>query len=144
MNHDVRTNRLYGIYMHMKNRCYCKTSDSFKNYGAKGIGICKEWMVYEVFQLWALDNGYSETLTIDRIDNNRGYSPDNCRWATRCEQNQNKRTGKEKYINGLSYKEHCIKYNIRYRSFLYLINKGVSLQEVMNRLTEQRGECIDL
>ena len=76
----------------MKARCCRKSSHDYKNYGGIGIGVCEEWMGFIPFMEWALANGYSDSLTIDRIDSNKSYEPNNCRWATNLEQQNNKRT----------------------------------------------------
>lgn len=76
--------RLYTIYNNMKQRCYNPRNTNYKYYGGKGITICDEWMGqdgFSVFENWALDNGYSDELTIDRVNFNLGYTPDNCRWV---------------------------------------------------------------
>lgn len=84
--------RIAHIWMHMKNRCYNPKSTSYKNYGARGITICDEWINdFFAFKKWALENGYNDKLSIDRIDNNGGYEPTNCKWSSDVEQGRNRR-----------------------------------------------------
>lgn len=78
----------------MKSRCYKKYAKEYENYGGRGISICDEWLGdngFINFYNWAMENGYSEYLTIDRINNEDNYSPNNCRWVTRLIQNNNSR-----------------------------------------------------
>ena len=76
----------------MKERCYRPSNDNYKYYGALVITICDEWLNdFDAFANWSMANGYSEIFTIDRKDNAKGYSPDNCRWITIQDQQKNKR-----------------------------------------------------
>jgi hypothetical protein len=90
--HGSCNTRLHNIWTAMKQRCNNPNSDGYQNYSGRGIRVCKEWIdSFLSFQVWALRNGYSESLTIDRINVNGNYEPSNCRWATYSEQNRNKR-----------------------------------------------------
>lgn len=85
---------LYSRYVDMKCRCYNKNNCNYKHYGARGIKVCNEWLGkngYKNFEKWALENGYKKELSLDKIDNDGNYSPDNCRWTTKRIQNINKR-----------------------------------------------------
>jgi hypothetical protein len=85
--------RLLRIYRNMKSRCYNINHKSYYNYGKKGIDICNEWLINpDTFCKWSLENNYNDSLSIDRIDGTKGYSPENCRWITVTEQNRNART----------------------------------------------------
>lgn len=91
--HRQTKTRLYSIWMNMKMRCHNPRNNNYRSYGAKGVSVCDEWRnSFETFRDWALSNGYNEELTIDRINPYGNYHPDNCRWATRDEQQRNKRS----------------------------------------------------
>lgn len=98
--HGDGKTRLYKLWKAMKERCNTPSCSCYKHYGARGIKVCKEWENYLVFKEWALANGYSEKLTIDRIDVDGDYKPSNCRWATRKEQANNKTSSHYLTING--------------------------------------------
>ena len=97
-------NKLNGVYHGILRRCYNPNQKSYKDYGARGIKVCDEWLNPEkvnigtkhsrkgwlAFEKWALSHGYKEGLSIDRIDNNKGYSPDNCRWVDSKVQSNNR------------------------------------------------------
>lgn len=89
--------RLWRIWMLMKERC--NNNDS--NYGGRGIKVCEEWNEYDAFKAWAMSNGYKENLSIDRIDVDGNYEPDNCRWADRETQANNKRNNRYVTISGV-------------------------------------------
>lgn len=97
--------RLYAMWKRIKNRCNNPNSPDYnKWYGKFNIKVCDEWLnSFENFKEWALSNGYDDELTIDRIDNTKGYSPDNCRWATYKEQANNRRNVEKIEYNGESH-----------------------------------------
>lgn len=103
---SVHDERLYSIWCNMKSRCYNLNSHKYPIYGRRGIKICQTWKDnYILFKRWALENGYNDKLSIDRIDNNGDYCPENCRWATPHQQctNQNIRKDNKTGFVGVSY-----------------------------------------
>ena len=86
--------RLYRIWTSIKTRCENKNCLAYKNYGGRGITICEEWSQFSSFLNWALKTKYEHGLQIDRVDNDQGYSPRNCRWSTTAENSQNRRSTK--------------------------------------------------
>lgn len=98
MKNQNRLNRIYG---NMKSRCYNPKTQHYADYGGRGITVCDEWLNKEkvktatkgwlAFEKWALENGYADNLTLDRIDNRKGYNPENCRWVSMKEQSNNTR-----------------------------------------------------
>jgi len=90
--HGSSYTRLYNIWLRMKARCYNKNEHCFKWYGGKGVAICMEWQDYIVFEQWAINNGYADDLTIDRLSSNGNYEPSNCEWVTRGENSRRAQT----------------------------------------------------
>lgn len=110
---NYQRNKLNNVYWKMKERCYNPKSLSYINYGAVGITMCDEWKnSYNEFKTWAENNGYKEDimpngrnrLTLDRIDNSKGYCPSNCRWVTQKEQQNNKRNNRKAKLRELQEK----------------------------------------
>lgn len=129
--------RLYDIWKNMKRRCYDPKNKRYEQYGGKGIIVCKEWLDnYMNFRNWAMSNGYNDNLTIDRINVNGNYEPNNCRWATMSEQQNNvtrnrilKYKGEEKTMS-----EWAKKYNIPYSKFNKRIQMGWNIEKIIKEL----------
>ena len=88
--HHPENERLLRIWRAMLHRCYKETDEHYDYYGGRGIKVCDDWHDFETFQKWALVNGYADNLTIDRLDGNKDYCPENCSWATMTVQNNHK------------------------------------------------------
>ena len=133
---------------HWKNmmyRCYKKSNNDYRLYGGRGIKVCEEWQYsFDKFRDWALSNGYKKGLTLDRIDVNGNYEPNNCRWATIKEQNRNRQnTIKVMYKSKpIALTEFAELYNISDSNVRYWYKKGYSLQEMVeknNNLLRKKG-----
>lgn len=98
--HGMSNTRIYREWAGMKARCYCKSHNKFPKYGGAGIVVCDEWKEFLPFYEWALKHGYSDGLTLDRINGNGNYEPDNCRWASYKVQNNNRNINVYVEING--------------------------------------------
>ena len=130
--------RLYSIWANMKTRCYNSNTPNYDGYGAKGIKICDEWMVFEIFLEWAKTHGYDNSLTIDRIDNDKGYCPENCRWATIVQQANNKTNNIIIDLDGTpkSLKRYCEDHGLIYKTeHTYLSRHGYEAE--LQRLKEK-------
>ena len=104
-HHETKT-RLYRIWIGIKSRCLVETASNYQNYGGRGIRVCDEWVhSYNAFSEWAMQNGYDDSLTIDRIDPDGDYCPANCRWVTMSVQEFNKRMSSKNTsgTTGVSY-----------------------------------------
>jgi hypothetical protein len=90
-SHGMCDSRIYSIWEGVKGRCLNPNSPVYSYYGGRGIGFYEEWKEFIPFYEWSLHSGYDDSLTLDRIDTNGNYCPDNCRWATKIEQSRNQR-----------------------------------------------------
>ena len=118
--------RIHEIYRAMKKRCYTESHPHFGRYGGRGILICDEWLSSkEAFTKWALSNGYSDNLTIDRIDVDGNYSPQNCRWATYREQMRNKSSTAFVEYDGelLQLQDFLDKHGLSYNRYYHCVKK---------------------
>lgn len=118
--------RLYFIFNQMKQRCYNPKNKRYKNYGGRGIKICDEWLNNpNLFFEWALANGYNYTLTIDRIDCNKGYEPNNCRWVTQKFQQNNRTNNRIITYKGKSQtlSQWCEELGIPYSKMKHRVNE---------------------
>ena len=103
--HGMYGTKLYHIWNGLTGRCLNPNNKDYQDYGGRGITVCDEWRIPEMFFGWAFLNGYNVDLSLDRIDTNKGYSPDNCRWITMPEQQRNKRNNRLIEYNG---EIHCV------------------------------------
>lgn len=134
--HGDSNSLLYRVYSGMKERCFSKNHKSYRNYGGRGITVCEEWKdSYDSFKDWALSNGYKEKLTLDRVDNNGNYSPENCRWTTYSEQNRNTRTTVKITVDGetKSLSDWCEINGINYNTAHTRIARGWNPAEAVSK-----------
>ena len=135
--HGKSKTRLYKIWKGMKNRCLNKNEPSHKNYGGRGISVCKEWTNdYLNFEKWANANGYNDNLTLDRIDVNGNYEPSNCRWATILEQQNNTRKSHYLEYNGKkkTIAEWAKDLNVKYNTIWTRLKHGWPIEKVLSRV----------
>ena len=133
--HNLSNTRIYKIFMGMKKRCYNQKAINYCQYGQRGITICQEWLNnFELFYNWSLNNGYKDNLTIDRIDVNGNYEPNNCRWVTQAEQNLNTRRNHYLTFNGKTHtmKEWTKLLNLTYSALQHRIKRGWTMEKIIN------------
>jgi hypothetical protein len=106
--HGDHLTKLYALWRNFRYRCRTKTSKDFSRYGGRGATFCNEWDDYQTFKDWALKNGYEEGLTIERIDTNGPYNPENCCFTTVAENNRNKTNSRWWFIFGKRF-DSCSK-----------------------------------
>lgn len=130
---STRQKRIFKIWIGMRNRCYRENCEAYAWYGGRGIRICEEWADYETFERWALSSGYGPNLTIDRIDVNGDYTPENCRWVTRKVQAYNRRDNRRLTFQGetLTITEWAERIGCTPTCIYYRLNAGWSLEETL-------------
>lgn len=137
--HQESSTRLYHIWTSMKQRCYNSSHEGYKWYGGKGIKVCEEWLEYLPFMKWAMSNGYADNLMLDRIDGNKDYCPENCRFVTQIQQANNKCNNKYIEFDGerLTYSQWARKTGLSKQLIRRRILSGWSAKDC---LTTPSGE----
>lgn len=128
MKHGMSDTKLHSVWSSMKSRCTCPTTTGYKWYGGRGIKVCAEWQTFELFCAWAMSHGYKEGLTIDRIDVNGDYCPENCRWITMQEQLYNTTRNHRITVNGVTktVTEWANERGMKYNTILTRLDRGWS------------------
>ena len=130
--HGKTGSRIYEVWVQMKQRCSNPHSSHYYAYGQREITVCQEWSKdFRNFYSWSIQNGYADNLTIDRINNEKGYSPDNCRWATLYTQANNRRNNKWLLVDGekLTIAQAARKYGIDQKRLGMRIARGLSFEK---------------
>lgn len=133
---SMQHERLYGIWKGIIRRCTNANDIGWKNYGARGICVCDNWRNdFESFKNWALSNGYSNSLSIDRIDVNGNYCPENCRWANKKDQANNTRVNHRITFKGITHTiaEWAAETGMSDELILWRINNGMTVEEALTR-----------
>lgn len=144
--HGLRNTRLYHIWTDMKQRCYNPNHEAYNRYGGSGITVCKEWMENPVqFFKWAQQQGYNESLTVDRIDNCKGYCPENCRLASMKEQARNRKSSIKITFNGVEkpLAEWAEELDIPYYRLFDRINSGWTIEKALTTPLLRSGKRKD-
>lgn len=145
--HGLSKTRLHSIWHSMYCRCYYQTTNQYKNYGGRGIKVCEEWKHSDGFinfYNWAIKHGYKDTLTLDRIDNNGDYCPENCRWVSAQEQSNHKTNNVWYTYKGVTKTgaQWCKTFGIKYMTFLDRLKRGWSLEQALTVSTSGNGRKI--
>lgn len=140
LHRETHKTRLYKIWTAMRERCNRERHSHYKDYGGRGITICSEWDDYVAFRNWANNNGYSDELTLDRIDYNGNYEPSNCRWVTYKEQARNKRSNRIIEYKGHKYvlTELAEKIGMNKTTLKERLNKGWSVEDAVEKPIRKR------
>ena len=130
--HGESKSRLYRTWRGMKNRCSYPSAPDYKNYGGRGITVCDEWKdSFETFREWAISNGYDDSLTLDRINVNENYRPENCRWTTMKEQERNR--SNNVFFEGKTIPEWSELLGIKVPTLRARIRRGWSISDALSK-----------
>lgn len=134
--HGMSYSKIYTAYKHMKDRCLNSNNKEYRRYGGRGISICDEWLGdngFDNFYNWSIKNGYSEQLTIDRINNDGNYEPNNCRWTTVKQQNHNTSQNRLLTYNGETHDvtEWAELLNIERGTIFARIKYGMPIEQIL-------------
>ena len=150
LNQELRKSRakhgqigkpMYTAWVHMRQRCNNPKCKEYRNYGARGIKVCEEWSEFINFYNWSMENGYEEGLTIDRINNEGDYTPDNCRWVTMLVQENNKRNNHYIIYDGerMTLSQCAKKANVSRNSLYYwTCVKSMTAEEAIENIKERQ------
>ena len=133
--------RLYREWCGMKKRCYNSKYEFYNRYGGRGIKVCEEWLNdFVSFKNWAISNGYNDNLELDRIDNDKDYEPNNCRWQNRTNQVRNRSNTiyLEKGKMKRTLKEWCEIYDISYKLAHARYKKRLSFEKIFSKTKEKK------
>lgn len=139
--HGLRKTRLYRIYQNVISRCYNPNATHYKNYGVRGITVCDEWRRdFMSFYNWSMSNGYNDTLSIDRIDNDGNYEPSNCRWVDCRIQSLNRSNNHVVRLNDECKPliEWCEIYKINYRTVQDRLKRGWDYKKALTTPVDTR------
>jgi hypothetical protein len=133
--HGQYRTRLYRIWSNMIQRCNNPKNDNYHLYGAKGVSVCDEWKDFATFSKWAMDSGYADNLSIDRIETGKSYYPSNCRWATPQEQTDNRECTRYVSFNGKTQtlKRWSEETGIAYKNLLWRIDRGWPAEKALTK-----------
>ena len=144
--HNLTNNRIYSIWHGIKARCFNNNEKAYKNYGERGITLCEEWKNnFMTFYNWSINNGYQDNLTIDRINVNGNYEPNNCRWVNQKQQSRNMRKN-----HNITYKgeTHCLAewaeiLDINYSTLTERVRKNWSVEDIFKKPVKKEIKTIN-